>query len=282
MLILGLPFLACLILTGIYVYLGMHIVRRGVIFVDLALAQMAALGATTALLFGYDLSDRMVYLFSMGFTLAGALVFSLTRQRRERIPQEAIIGIVYVVSAAASILVLDRAPGGAEHIRSLLVGEILTVTPRDLWTTGSLCALAGLSHWVLRKPFVMITFKPEEFRKRGGSIFLWDFLFYLSFGIVVTSSVRVVGVLLVFAYLVVPAVVSLLYAQGILRRLALGWSVGGASSALGLLASYRFDLPTGATIVCAFGLVLALAAGARPVLRIVATRTIPDHRQQEG
>jgi zinc/manganese transport system permease protein len=188
----------------------------------------------------------------------GAVVFSLTRQRREKIPQEAIIGIVYVVSAAAAILVLDRAPGGAEHIRSLLVGDILTVMPKDLAGTGILCALVGLFHWVLRKPFLTITFLPEEFHQKGGSILLWDFLFYLSFGLVVTASVRLAGVLLVFAYLVVPAVVSLLFTEGLGNRLILGWGLGAASSALGLWASYRFDLPTGATIVCAFGFILIL------------------------
>lgn len=257
--ILALPFLACLILTGIYVYLGIHIVRRGIIFVDLALAQLAALGATVALLIGYAPSERTGYLLSLGFTVVGAVVFSLTRQKREKIPQEAIIGIVYVVSAAAAILVLDRAPGGSAHIRSLLVGDILTVTRDDLVPMGILCALVGLFHWILRKPFLTITYRPEDFRERGRSIYLWDFLFYLSFGLVVTGSVRLAGVLLVFAYLVVPAIVSLLFTEGLGRRLALGWAVGGLSSALGLWSSYRFDFPTGATIVCAFGLVLVLA-----------------------
>jgi zinc/manganese transport system permease protein len=195
------------------------------------------------------------------------VVFSLTRQRREKIPQEAIIGIVYVVSAAAAILVLDRAPGGSEHIRSLLVGDILTVSPNDLIRMGILCALVGLFHWVLRKPFLMITFLPENFGESGRSIYFWDFLFYLSFGLVVTGSVRLAGVLLVFAYLVVPAVVSLLFSEGLGKRLALGWGLGGASSALGLWSSYRFDLPTGATIVCAFGLILVLSAAIRRVYR---------------
>lgn len=263
--ILVLPFLACLILTGIYVYLGIHIVRRGIIFVDLALAQAAALGATVALLFGYELSDGPAYCLSLFFTVAGAVVFSLTRQRREKIPQEAIIGIVYVVSAAASILVLDRAPGGAEHIRSLMVGDILTVGPHELLVTGLLCGLVGLFHGFFKKSFVMISFRPEEARERKKSIFLWDFLFYCSFGLVVTSSVRLAGVLLVFAYLVVPAVVSLLFTESLGKRLVLGWTMGASSSALGLWASYRFDLPTGATIVCAFGLLLILAASLKRV-----------------
>ncbi|MEK6576257.1 MAG: metal ABC transporter permease [Nitrospirota bacterium] len=272
LMILWVPFLVCLILTGIHVYLGMHIVRRGIIFVDLTLAQVAALGATVALLIGYDLHDRMAYFISLGFTSVGAVVFSLTRQRREKVPQEAIIGIVYVVSAAASILVLDRAPGGAEHIRSLLVGNILTASPKDLLVTGLLYSIVGLFHWVYRKPFLTISFIPEEAYKTGRSIYLWDFLFYLSFGLIVTSSVRLAGVLLVFAYLVIPAVSSLLFTEILGRRLALGWTIGGISSALGLMASYWFDLPTGATIVCAFGLILVLSVGIRGVYPVFSKR----------
>lgn len=266
LMILGLPFLTCLILTGIHVYLGIHIVRRGVIFVDLTLAQVAALGATIALLIGYDLSDRMAYFISLGFTILGAGIFSLTRQRREKIPQEAIIGIVYVVSAAAAILVLDRAPGGAEHIRSLLVGNILTVTPQDLFGTGLLYAFVGLFHWFFRKPFLTISFMPEEAYGTGRSLYFWDFLFYLSFGLIVTSSVRLAGVLLVFAYLVIPAVGSLLFTESLGRRLALGWAIGGVSSLLGLWASYYFDLPTGAAVVSAFGFILILLFSVRWVI----------------
>jgi zinc/manganese transport system permease protein len=258
--ILVLPFLVCLILTGIHVYLGIHIIRRGIIFVDLALAQVAALGATVALLMGYELSDPAAYFLSLGFTIAGAGIFSLTRQRREKIPHEAIIGIVYVVSAAAAILVLDRAPGGAEHIRSLLVGNILTVTAKDVVLTGLLYSGVGFFHWIFRKPFLTISFVPEKADRLRRSIYFWDFLFYLSFGVIVTSSVHLAGVLMVFAYLVVPAVISLLFTEGLGKRLALGWALGGAASALGLWASYLLDLPTGATIVCAFGLILLPAA----------------------
>lgn len=258
-LFLALPFLACLILTAIHAYLGLHIVRRGVIFVDLALAQVAALGVTVALLFGYQPSDRAAYGLALAAACLGAAVLALTRQRRERVPQEAIIGIVYVVSAAASILVLDRAPGGAEHIRSLLVGNIVTVTPRDVGTIAALYAAVALFHWRWREPLLALSFAPERFGRR--SIFIWDFLFYLSFAVVVTSSVRLAGVLPVFAYLVVPAVGSSLLTQRLAPRLVAGWIIGGCASAVGLWASYALDLPTGASIVCAFGLLLlALAA----------------------
>lgn len=262
------PLLACLILTGIHTYLGIHVIRRGVIFVDLSLAQMAALGATLALLFGRDLHDPAAYWASLGMTMIGAAFFSLSRSRHEKIPQEAIIGIVYAVSAAASVIVLDRAPGGAEHIRGLLVGNILTVTPAEIAKTASLYTAVGLFHWFFRKTFFLISFNPEEAHRKGIRIRLWDFLFYAAFGVVVTSSVSLAGVLLVFAFLIVPAVASLLLAEGIPPRLWIGWGIGITASLLGLSASVLFDLPTGASIVCAFGVLLALLLTGRSLIRI--------------
>jgi zinc/manganese transport system permease protein len=255
------PFFVALILTGIHTYLGLHIIRRGVIFVDLALAQAAALGATLAILLGYDLHHPSAYWVSLGMTFIGAAFFSLARSVDEKIPQEAVIGITYVVSAAAAIIVLDRAPGGAEHIRALLIGDILTVTPDRLIKTAVLYAAVGLFHWLFRKSFLLVSFNPEEAVRRGYRLRLWDFLFYITFGVVVTSSVPLAGVLLVFTFLIVPAVASILFAEGIAQRLWIGWGVGIVASLLGFWASYYFDLPTGATIVCAFGLILVLSAG---------------------
>ncbi|MCG3112662.1 MAG: metal ABC transporter permease [Candidatus Manganitrophus sp. SB1] len=263
------PFIACLILTGIHTYLGLHVIRRGVIFVDLALAQMAALGATAALLFGRDLHDPAAYWASLGMTLIGAAFFSLSRSRDEKIPQEAIIGIVYVVSAAAAVIVLDRAPGGAEHIRGLLVGNILTVTPAQITKTAILYTAVGLFHWFFRKAFLLISFNPEEALRRGYRFRPWDFLFYAAFGVVVTSSVSLAGVLLVFAFLIVPALASLFLTDGIVPRLWIGWGFGTAASLLGLAASVTFDLPTGASIVCAFGLLLLLPILGRSLFRMI-------------
>lgn len=263
--IMLIPTLACLVLTGIHTYLGIHILRRGVIFVDLALAQIAALGSTFALLMGYELSDPAAYYFSLGFTILGAGLFSWTRQREEGVPHEALIGIVYVISAAAAVLTLDRAPGGAEHIRSILVGNILTVAPGDLIKTAALYTAIGLFHWILRKPFLLISFSPEIAYQKGMKVRLWDFLFYLSFSLIVTSSVRIGGVLLVFAYLIIPATMTLWFVSGISARLFLGWAVGAMASFFGLFLSYQYDLPTGATIICAFGATL-LATGCMKAL----------------
>ncbi len=259
--LLALPFLACLVLTGIHAYLGLHVLARGVIFVDLALAQVAALGLTVALLAGHPPSSAAAYWYALAFAVGGGLVFALTRVRQAPIPQEAIIGVVYAVSAALTILVVDRAPQGAEHIKQLLVGSILTVSAADVASLAVLYAAVGLVHWLARRPMLAISFGDAE--GGGRRVAAWDALFYASFALVVTSSVRLAGVLLVFAFLVVPAAIAALLARGVGARLALGWATGGVVSALGLIASYRWDLPTGATVVAAFGAALAAAAGVR-------------------
>jgi zinc/manganese transport system permease protein len=257
------PFAAGLILTGIHAYLGVHVVERGVIFVDLSLAQIAALGTTMAYLAGHDLHDPITYFWSLGFTIAGAAIFAFTRVHREtRIPQEAIIGIVYAVSAAAAILAMSKAPEGTEHLKDMLVGNILTVSWATVIKTAILYAIVGAFHFVFRKKFLAISMGREI-----PNVKLWDFLFYTSFGFVVTSSVAIAGVLLVFSYLIVPSVAAMLFAESIGARLAIGWSMGAVVSAAGILASFHLDLPTGATIVCTFGVALALMASVRLLRR---------------
>ncbi|MDD5217473.1 MAG: metal ABC transporter permease [Candidatus Omnitrophica bacterium] len=252
------PLLACLILTGIHTYLGIHVIERKVIFVDLALAQIAALGAVVAFMFGFSLHGQATYWFSLGATFIGAIIFSLTRMRREKIPQEAIIGIVYAVSAAAAILILSRAAEGDEEIRHMLVGNILLVDMREIVTMALLYGLVGFFHWKFRKNFLLISIKPEEAYHKGIRVKGWDILFYLTFGLVVTSSVRIAGVLLVFSFLIVPAVGAILFSDKIASRLFLGWIYGVIASITGIGMSYYFDLPTGATVICVFGGLLVL------------------------
>jgi zinc/manganese transport system permease protein len=247
------PFLLCLVLTGIHAYLGLHVIAREVVFVDIALAQIAALGATVAFLAGFPLDSGPSYGFGLAATLLGALVLALTRSRERRVSQEAVIGVVYVVSAAAAVLVVDRAPHGAEHLRSMLVGNVLAVGVGDVARIGALYAAIGAFHWWCRRPFLLISLDPEAAFRARWRVRVWDFLFYASFGVVVTSSVRVAGVLLVFSYLIVPALAGLALGGPIGRRLAVGWGFGAAASVLGLLASAWLDLPTGAAIACTFG-----------------------------
>jgi len=257
---LVLPFLASLILTGIHAYLGVHVVERGVIFVDLALAQIAALGATIAILAGMDPHGTSAYWISLAFTFMGALIFSFVRSATARIPLEAIIGIAYAVASAAAILAMSKATGETEHLKDMLVGNILAVSRPEVIKTAILYGVIGLFHYIFRKKFLLISIDPKAAQAQGISLRLWDFLFYASFGFVVTSSVAIAGVLLVFCYLIVPSVGAMLFADRIGSRLAIGWTMGTLVSALGIFLSVQLDLPTGAAIVCTFGGVLVVMA----------------------
>jgi len=275
---LAAPFVASLILTGIHAYLGVHVVERGVIFVDLSLAQIAALGAAIALLLPVTCGDAhapAVYWISLGFTFIGALVFSTIRGHRARIPQEAVIGICYAVASAATILAMSKATSESEHLKDMLVGNILAVSWPEVGETAVLYGAIGLFHYFFRKQFLAISMNPEQASQSGMAVAFWDFLFYASFGFVVTSSVAIAGVLLVFCYLIVPSVAAMLYADTIGKRLAVGWTMGTVVSALGVYLSLRLDLPTGATIVCTFGIVLALLAAVRPWVRPLLARHGP-------
>src|SRR6266576_104853 len=252
------PFVASLILTGIHAYLGVHVVERGVIFVDLALAQIAALGATVAIVVGMDPHGVGSYWISLAFTFIGAAIFAFARTRRGHIPQEAFIGITYAVASGAAILLMSKATGETEHLKDMLVGNILAVSWADVRETALLYGAIGLFHYIFRKEFLLISMNHDKAENLGFNVRLWDFAFYASFGFVVTSSVAIAGVLLVFCYLIVPSVGAMLFAERIGRRLAIGWTMGTLVSALGCLLSVWGDLPTGATIVVSFGGVLIL------------------------
>ena len=252
------PFMASLILTGIHAYLGVHVVERGVIFVDLALAQIAALGATIAILAGMDPHGQGAYWLSLAVTFVGAAIFAFARTRRGHIPQEAFIGIAYAVASAAAILAMSKATGETEHLKDMLVGNILAVSRREVLKTAVLYGIIGIFHYIFRRRFLLISTDPERAEAQGLSIRFWDFLFYASFGFVVTSSVAIAGVLLVFCYLIVPSVGAMLFADKVGPRLAIGWTMGTLVSALGVYFSVLLDLPTGATIVCTFGAVLVV------------------------
>ena len=230
--------------------------ERGVIFVDLALAQIAALGATIAILVGMDPHGQGAYWLSLGFTFVGAAIFAFARTRRGHIPQEAFIGIAYAVASAAAILAMSKATGETEHLKDMLVGNILAVSRHDVIKTAVLYGVVGIFHYIFRRRFLLISRDIEQAEAEGMNIRFWDFLFYASFGFVVTSSVAIAGVLLVFCYLIVPSVGAMLFADKVGRRLAIGWTMGTLVSALGVYLSWSWDLPTGATIVCTFGAVL--------------------------
>jgi zinc/manganese transport system permease protein len=253
------PFAACLVLVGIHAYFGIHVIERRVLFVDLAVAQFAALGAVVGFAKGYHPGELGSTLYSMAFATLAAVLFALTRARDEKLPQEAIIGITFVVASAATILLADRAPEGAEHIKEVLSGSLLWVTWPTVIKDLFIYSAVGLFHWVFRRRFMLITSHPREAFRRGWNVRWWDFLFYLSFGVIITFSVEIGGVLMVFAYLVIPACIAILLASSMRTRLILGWVFGVVGSAVGLLLSYYLDMPTGPAVVVILGLMLVAA-----------------------
>jgi zinc/manganese transport system permease protein len=274
--ILWAPFLMCLVLTGIHAYLGVHVLSREVVFVDIALAQIAALGATAAFLLGYETHTWESYAFGLSATLVGALVLALTRSRRRHVSQEAVIGVVYAVSSAGAVLLADRAAHGAEQVRTMLVGNLLAVQSPEVAKVAILYASIGVFHWLCRRPFFLISTDPAAAFREGWRVRLWDFLFYASFGVVVTSSVRIAGVLLVFSYLIVPALAGIMLGQTVAQKLLIGWGFGTLVSVIGMVASASLDLPTGATVVCAFGLTLIALWIAFQTLKPHAGRLTPS------
>jgi zinc/manganese transport system permease protein len=264
-----LPLILGVILTGILSYLGIHIVKREVIFVDLALAQIAALGAAVGVLIGLEPHGIQAYGASLLFVLLGAVIFAVTKMRQHDVPREAVIGITYVAAAAASVLVFSYAPGAAEKIQNMLLGNILFASARDVEVVLAVSLVVGAFHLVFRRNFVFISQDPEQAAQRGISVALWDFLFYVSLGLVVVVAVGVAGILLVFSYLIIPGVCAMLLRQNMGARIALAWVLGALATFLGVYLSVLFDLPTGATMVCTFAGVLIVLAAARAVGRLV-------------
>ncbi|MGH7519521.1 MAG: metal ABC transporter permease [Gemmatimonadales bacterium] len=263
------PLVACLVIVAIHSYLGLHVIAREVIFVDLSLAQMAALGSAVAILAGGQPDSTAAFVYALGFTTLGAVVFALTRTAGHgRVPQEAIIGIVYVVASAAALLVADRTPRGGETIKDILVGSLLWVTWPTIGRLAAVYAVIGLFHWVLRRRFLTISFEPETAIAQGWRIRSWDFLFYLSFGVVITFSVPIAGVLLVFSFLVVPAAIAFQFARSQGALAVVSWVAGALASGAGLWISFHYDLPTGPVVVCMFGLLLLVAYALRRTMSL--------------
>jgi len=263
------PFCECLVLVGIHSYLGLHVIRRGIIFVDLAFAQIAALGLTVGFLFGVMPDSIAAYWISLAFTLCGALIFSLFRSIESKIPQEAIIGLVYAIAASLMIIVIDRAPHGAEHIKEILTGDLLFVKWEFVISAAVVYSIIGIFHYIYRDKFLAITenhdgksfskIKKQDFFDGLSSVKFWDFLFYASFGVIITHSVRTAGVLLVFVFLVAPAIFTSLFWDGWRSQLMAGWILGTLVSAGGLFTSYYLDMPCGPSVIMFYAAVLFAA-----------------------
>jgi zinc/manganese transport system permease protein len=255
------------ILTIILAYLGIHIVQREVIFVDLALAQIAALGAAVGVLSGLESHGIQAYGASLVFVLLGAALFASTKMKAQDVPREAVIGITYAAAAAASVLAFNKAPGAAEKIQHMLLGNILFASTRDVGLVIAVSVVVGAFHLIFRRNFLLVSQDPDQAAQRGLSLAVWDFLFYASLGLVVVSAVGVVGILLVFAYLIIPAVCAMLLRRSMSARIAVAWVLGTIGTFLGIYLSVVLDLPTGATMVCTFAGVLVLVAVIRTARR---------------
>ena len=254
-------FCECLVLVGIHAYLGIHVIKRQIIFVDLALAQIAALGALVAFLFGIQSHTLAAYWFSLAMVTVGAAIFAVCRFRDSKIPQEAVIGLIYAIAAGTAILLIDKAPHGAEQLKDILTGTILWVKWESIAIAAAVYAAVGLVHYIFRDQFLMISEDPEAARRKGMNLRLWDFLFFLLFGIVITLSVDVAGVLIVFVFLVAPAIMAISITDRLASQLMIGWGLGLVVTVMGLIASYVWDLPTGPAIIGCYGVVvLAMAA----------------------
>lgn len=266
-----LPALAvCLVLAGVHTYFGYHIVQRGVIFVDLALAQIAALGASVAILVGWgENAPFLNFCVSLAFTLGGAVLFAFLRKGQDKAPMEALIGIAYAGAIAISLLVLEKSATGTEHIKEMLVGTILTVSWREVLQLGAIVLVVAIIHWLARKKLFMISEDPDKAAQNRLRLWWWDIVFYATFGVVVTSSVKVAGVLLIFSLLIIPAVSAMISTSGTLKRVVFGWVFGLVGCVLGLEASLRGDFAAGPAIIATLLALLLLCAAAGPALKII-------------
>jgi zinc/manganese transport system permease protein len=264
--LLALPFAAAAVFVLMHAYLGVHVLRRRIVFADLALAQLSALGATVAFASGYAATSAAGFGYALLFTALGAALLTLTRTLARYVSQEAFVGIVYVVATAVTILVVDRAPQGAEHVKKILIGSILTVEPADVAKFAALYAVIGVLHWLARRPLLALSGEGAPKGRSRAAVWIWDLAFFLSFAIVVTSSVTTAGVLLVFSLLIVPAVIGSIFSDQLRVVLLIAWSAGIAACAAGLAASYTLDLPTGAAMVVAQAGFLLLAGLAKILL----------------
>jgi len=265
-------FVAAMIILITHAYLGLHVIQRGVVFVDLALAQIAALGSTVAFLMGAAHGSVEAYVFSLGFTLFGAVIFSLTRVNDSPVPQEALIGITFVIASAAVILLSSFSAEGTEHVRETMTGALIWVTWPTVLKMSAAFAGIGLFHFLFRRTMLAITFAPHRVRR----LKTWDFVFYATFGVIITSSVQVAGVLMVFSALVIPAVVAFLYTRSFQKALLIAWSAGTVAIVIGLGLSFTLDITTGPVLVVSFGAVLVVALAFRR--RFGITVTDPNDR----
>jgi len=239
------PLAACILLILIHAYFGIHILERGIVFVDLSLAQFIGVGIVCSFIFSHE--GVMKHAFSVGFAVLGALILAFSRRLAKHTNIEAFIGVLYIFSLGIGMLILDRTPHGTEEFKTILNGNIIWITGEDLFYTFIIYAVIGIFHFIFRKRFFSLS-------SEGGGSYLWEFLFFLSFAIVLVKSVQMAGILQVFAFLIIPALIGKLFTEKPIKVLICGWLLGFLSSSFGLFASYQWDLPTAPLIVASLSI----------------------------
>jgi len=271
------PLAACLVLLTLTSYFGVHVLKREIIFIDIALAQIAVLGSAVAIymehsfqmpevvIWNLNLSHVLAYAFSLLFCLGAAFVFTILKNPRIKTPIEAFIGIAYALATTAAVIILDKSAGADVHLHDMLTGVLLWTDWPQVLRLALVFAAIGAFHLVYHKKFTRLTAcyqgLAEPIKKRK----LWDFLFYATFGIMIIESVRIAGVLTVFAFLILPASVSALFATRWRNRILIGLLSGLIASVLGLHFSLTLDLTASPLIILFLGLILLLAIVFRQV-----------------
>ena len=259
--ILGLPFLACIIIGAILGYLGIHVLKREVIFIDIALAQIAAVGSIGAhLAFEVHGDSPAGYACSLACVLLAAGFYALVRRRVIQISLEAVIGISYAIAAAGALFLVGIAPGGHVHVQTMLSGSLLWTRWSDVITGLALFSAVGFAFFIFRKPFKRIADDYDNAIAEGMSVMRWDFLFYALLGVVITLAVRMAGVVAVFAFLIIPATISALVRPNGPGRIFITWLASVIASMGGLLFAYYLDFSLGPCVVVFLGGLLIIVS----------------------
>jgi zinc/manganese transport system permease protein len=258
--VIGLPFLACILMASVLGYLGIHVLKREVIFVDIALAQVAAVGAIAShLVFEAHEGSILSYICSLSAVLAVAALYALARISIVQISLEAVIGISYAIAAAAALFLVGVAPGGHIHIQKILSGSLLWTSRGDITTGFIVFLITGFCFYIFRKPLINSSNNYQQIHVNKIRLLLWDLIFYLLLGVVITLSVQMGGIVVVFAYLIIPATISAVFSTRLGLQLIIIWVTAIAASISGLLFAYYLDFSIGPSIALFLGVELVIA-----------------------
>ncbi|MDX2415115.1 MAG: metal ABC transporter permease [Bacteroidales bacterium] len=258
------PLVACVLIVLINVYFGVHVIKREIIFIDIALASIAALGSAVGMVLfelkhgghSHEAHGILPYVFSLLFISIASGAFTILKHRKISIPLEALIGIAYAVATTLTVIFLDKGAGGDVHVHDMLVGSVLWVSWEKVIRLAVVVAIVGSFHIIFRSRFIQLTDNFQDACKELKRPKLWDFLFFFSFGLVVVEAVSIAGILTVFAFLILPASLSAFFTKGWTPKLIAGWSAGIMASFLGLLLSLKLDVPSAPVIIVLLGIFL--------------------------